>query len=217
MAATKPRILCLHGKFQSGSSFRQKIGGARRKLERAYDLEFLDGPIMLEGGDAGEEKDGKGDVPRAWWIRDDDGKHVRLREALEYVRMKTQGQRYDALIGFSQGGTLATALALNGFPRGIKAVVTAGAPMINEAFMVASEMALDDGMDSSGGHSIRKLHIAGEKDEMVPVKSTQALCDAGGNGELLLHEKGHMFPTKAVSVNHIMSFLETTLSIASEP
>jgi Serine hydrolase (FSH1) len=41
------RILCLHGKFQSGAIMSNKIAGARRKLARVYQLDFLNGPILL--------------------------------------------------------------------------------------------------------------------------------------------------------------------------
>ena len=60
---SKPRILCLHGKFQSAAIFSNKIAGARRKLEREYDLHFIDGPIQL---------DEDNEDARAWWLRLED-------------------------------------------------------------------------------------------------------------------------------------------------
>ena len=89
---SKPRILCLHGRYQSGSIFRNKIAGARRKLEREYELHFLDGPILLNE----EEK------VYGWWNRDENGKHTLVEEAFEYVIEQTKAEQYDAIIGFSQ-------------------------------------------------------------------------------------------------------------------
>lgn len=42
---------------------------------------------------------------------------------------------------------------------------------------------------------------------MVAVESTQRLCDCGGRGELVVHDKGHLFPTKAVYTHQMMEFL----------
>jgi len=117
------RILVLHGKFQSAAIMSNKIAGARRKLSRAYDLQFLDGPILLP-----DEKDGGPFL--AWWQKNEDGTHVLIDEAFDYVVEQTKGQSYDAIIGFSQGGVLATTLALSGRIPGVRAVVTAGAPMV---------------------------------------------------------------------------------------
>jgi hypothetical protein len=47
---------------------------------------------------------------------------------------------------------------------------------------------------------------------MIPVESVNQLCEVGGNGEVVVHEKGHLFPTKAVHVNYMLEFLEKSLS-----
>ena len=185
----KPRILCLHGKTQSGASFSNKIGGAKRKLSRQYELVFLDGPIRLE-----EEDDSF-----AWWLRDEkDGRHLYLREAMEFVTSyaNNDNEPFDALLGFSQGGTLATMVA--GTIPGIQAVITAGSPYVQEAMTFC---------DNDKGRHIPKLHFAGETDAMISIESTEKLSESGGNGELQIHEKGHLFPTKAVYVNHMLDFL----------
>jgi predicted esterase len=203
---TKQRILCLHGKNQSGAIMSNKIGGARRKLARVYDLHFLDAPVVLPTGD-------DNDIAQlAWWLRDEEtGKHSNVQEAFDYVVAQTnkEGQSYDAIVGFSQGGALATALALSGALKSVRAVITAGAPYIEEAFEVATILANND--DIQQGLAIPKLHFAGETDVMVPVDSTRTLCEKGGTGELTVHVKGHLFPTNAVHTNYMMEFLAQAL------
>ena len=205
-ATPKPRILCLHGRCQSGSILRNKIAGARRKLEKSYDLTFLDGPLRLEDGEAEEE-------PQfAWFERTEDhSQHLYVREALEYVidHCQSQNERpYDALLGFSQGGVVATALCLTGKLPTIQAVVTAGAPMNEQAFLEAKAIAQNDESVINRGLEIPKFHLAGVTDAMVSVESTQQLCEADGSGILIQHEKGHLFPTKALYTNQMMEFLQ---------
>lgn len=216
MSTSKPRILCLHGMSQSGSILSTKISGARRKLSRLYELDFLDGPIALDSvepgaGSSSESDDSKG-TTLAWWkLSADRKKREGVEETFDYVREYSKGKHYDALLGFSQGGLLATALALSGDVPGVRAVVTAGAPYDDEPFEVARRRATGAGVDLDEGKSIPKLHFAGETDTIIPVHRVQQLVDAGGNGRLELHDKGHMFPTKAVEVNLMLSFLEEHL------
>lgn len=193
----KRRILCLHGKMQSGEIFSNKISGARRKLARVYDLQFLDGPIRLQDGGF------------AWWLRDENNEHILVEGAFEHVARETEGQTYDAILGFSQGGTLATALAFSGTVKGVRAVVTAGAPFVQEAFDVAKFLGGDEA--AKDGLVIPKLHFAGETDAMIPVDSTRMLSERGGNGDFVVHEEGHLFPTKAQYVNHMMDFIDKSL------
>jgi len=61
------------------------------------------------------------------------------------------------------------------------------------------------------GLTIPKLHLAGETDLMVPVHSTRTLSERAGNGELVIHEQGHLFPTRANCVNRILDFLDESI------
>jgi len=220
---SKPRILCLHGKSQTAESFSKKIGGARRKLERVFDLVFLDAPIDLEdkSNQMGNENDSCSNTDsgqpimntgRAWFLREqgtEPGIHryTKLDECIDYViqHVKDKGP-YDGIMGFSQGGTVATALATSGcIP--VRAVLTAGAPCVEEAFEAASQKSssLNDGI------MIPKLHLAGETDTMIPTESVARLAEKGGNGELVLHEKGHLFPTRAIYVDQMVQFFQSSL------
>lgn len=226
------RILCLHGKFQSGAIMSNKIAGARRKLARVYELDFLNGPILLLNDEKYSSSDGEQDADEqskssqpppssgplfGWFLRDEqeDGsfQYSGIQEAFDYILKETNGISYDALIGFSQGGTVATALVASGALPSVKAVITAGAPLVEDAFEVAAAVlgGSKDGVEN-GGLAIPKLHLAGEADAMVPVESTRRLCERGGNGKLILHEQGHLFPTRAIRVNHMMEFLEQSLA-----
>ena len=185
-------------------------------MAKLYDLDFLDGPI-LEASETQEENQPQ---QYAWWIRNEKSRDILMQECFDFVLEQTKDKSYDAVLGFSQGGLLATALVSSGRMPGIRAVVTAGAPFVQDVWdfcmtppdgatedkVVDMKMAIETGM------SVPKLHFAGETDAIIPVDGVQALCDVGGNGELVLHEKGHMFPTKAVSVNKMMEFLQESLT-----
>jgi hypothetical protein len=217
--------------------FSNKIGGARRKLTRQFELDFLDGPVLLLSSSSGGDGDaGPAASPPAaspqggygWWVRDERGQHIGVEAPFDYIREYTKGKQYDAILGFSQGGLLATALALSGDIPNIKAVVTAGAPHVDEPFDVAMARAAQNGnTDNAGtlssillvggilapppphhGKSIPKLHFAGDTDAIISVERVERLSEAGGNGIVLRHEKGHLFPTKAEHVNAMMAFLE---------
>lgn len=204
MTTRRPRILCLHGANQSASIFSQKIGGARRKLARPYDLVFLDGPVERpEGG-------------RTWWTRHGiDGTHTGMEEALAYVRTELTTDNFDAVLGFSQGGTLATALAVSGVLN-VRAVVTAGAPHVPEMSSLARTMASDHDTDATkddhAGFLVPKLHLAGETDAVIPVESVRRLSEDAGSGTVLLHEQGHLFPTRAAMVKQVVEFLAQHLT-----
>jgi predicted esterase len=208
----KPLILCLHGRCQSGAIMSNKIAGARKKFQRLYELEFLDGPLLVVETDQNPLAD-SAESPQqlAWWEKDSvTGSHVRVNEAFSYVMEATKGKDYDAILGFSQGGLLGASLVLTGAFPNVKAVLTAGSPYIPDVFECAKSLAADQETIESG-LKIPKLHLAGLNDAMVPVESTRRLCDVAGNGRITTHEKGHLFPTKAAHVNVMMQFLEDAL------
>lgn len=71
--ATKRKILCLHGRCQSGSMMSNKIAGARKKLQRVYDLDFLDAPFEIQTVAANDGDEDQPPPPRQleWWSRDE--------------------------------------------------------------------------------------------------------------------------------------------------
>ena len=228
--SAKKKILCLHGRCQSGAMMSNKIGGARKKLQRVYELDFLDAPFEIalqpQVGDSDNEQQPPPQRQLEWWTRDEStgNPQSNVKEAFEYVMESTKDKNYDAVIGFSQGGLLGTAMVLMGAFPTVRAVVTAGSPFRQEPFDTADQFLLQLEQDEEEealtiqqqqqqqrGKHIPKLHFAGETDKMVPVDSIQQLCEIGGNGRVIIHEKGHLFPTKAMYVNEMLEFLKMTL------
>ena len=218
VGAKKPKVLCLHGKFQNASLFANKIAGARRKLAREYELCFIDGPIILEEGFNGVPVDAV-NPPRSWWLRSEDGRtHTLIREALEYAIRQNDREDIVAILGFSQGGTLASGLALSGAFPNLKCVVTAGAPCVAEVFEEAAILAEEyntshrsnDNPNSlyDVGLRIPKFHMAGENDALVDVDSTRSLSEKAGRGTFIVHEQGHLFPTRSARVQEVLDFFE---------
>lgn len=226
LTSCKPRILCLHGYYQHASIFANKIAGARRKIEREYDLHFLDGPILLpplETSDTAIDEFGAEEptsllsLPsRGWWCKSEAGDYSLIHEAFEYIsrHIKEECAQYDAIIGFSQGGTLATALAVSGIiGPNLRAVVTAGAPYNQQVFQIALELQSTSPNDVVNGFdNVPKLHFAGSTDALVSMESTSELCRIGGSGELIVHDQGHLFPTRSARVKEILDFLDVALS-----
>jgi len=182
-------------------------------------LTFLDGPIDLEVVSQSTTAS-PFNTGRAWFLREpledkpEQYRYLELAEAMEYVSSyASKHGPFDALMGFSQGGTIVTALATSGaIP--VRSVLTAGAPHIEEVFESASEWVANnsgDSKDTDAGVVIPKLHLAGETDAIISVESTDALCRRGGNGELVVHDKGHLFPTKAAYVDKMVEFLRASL------
>jgi hypothetical protein len=230
--------------------FSNKIGGARRKLAKVYQLDFLDAlypvtPIVnTTNGPENDDDDGTtATSPNGgglgWWTRHSDGTHdiQQIHAAMDHVRAHVQAQEepYDAVVGFSQGGLLATALVLSGDlgPGMVHAVITASSPYGPDVLEVAKQRADratrpttnnnnnnknddDDNENENNiasscweqGLAVPKLHFAGETDTMIPTRMVEQLCDAGGNGRIVLHGKGHLFPTNAIHVNVMMGFLQ---------
>jgi hypothetical protein len=44
------------------------------------------------------------------------------------------------------------------------------------------------------------------------MESTSELCRSGGSGKLIVHDQGHLFPTRSARVKEVLDFLDVALS-----
>ncbi|KAJ6113329.1 hypothetical protein N7523_006646 [Penicillium sp. IBT 18751x] len=104
------RFLCLHGAGTNGEIFEIQTGGLRQKLEQnGHTFKFVNGKL-----DAAVESELEGVVDGPFYNhypREPALPGARLNEAFEHVLniIATQGP-FDAVMGFSQGAALASAL-----------------------------------------------------------------------------------------------------------
>ena len=236
MSTKKLKILCLHGRQQSAAMMSNKIAGARKKLQRVYELDFLDAPFEIEQ-EVGttticstttttksattlsdDQQQSQQQRQLEWWTSSNHNTNSNsMKEAYEYVIESTKDKNYDAIIGFSQGGLLGTAMVSLGYFPTVRAVVTAGSPYRTEPFFIINLMEEQQKeQEEEEGNNVPKLHFAGETDSMVPIESTKLLCEHGGNGRIIIHEKGHLFPTKAAYVNEMLDFLKLSLESSAD-
>ena len=243
MSTKKLKILCLHGRQQSAAMMSNKIAGARKKLQRVYELDFLDAPFEIEQvgttttlcstttttksattlSDDQQQSQQQSQQQRQleWWTSSNHNTNSNsMKEAYEYVIESTKDKNYDAIIGFSQGGLLGTAMVSLGYFPTVRAVVTAGSPYRTEPFgiikLMEEQQKEEEKEEEEERNNVPKLHFAGETDSMVPIESTKLLCEHGGNGRIIIHEKGHLFPTKAAYVNEMLDFLKLSLESSAD-
>jgi hypothetical protein len=107
---------------------------------------------------------------------------------------------------------LATALAVSGIlGPNLRAVVTAGAPYNQQVFQIALQTTSPNDV-VNGFDNVPKLHFAGSTDALVSMESTSELCRSGGSGKLIVHDQGHLFPTRAARVKEVLDFLDVAFS-----
>jgi hypothetical protein len=203
-------ILCLHGNEQDHEIFRTRLGRIPQKCKHIADFHIVNAPHILPtklGNDVGM---------RTWFLRDSKFlvDYESLRVTLEYLDdiwcgSSSSKKPFDGVLGFSQGGTMATIMSLlpTRYP-GIKFVICIGARDLNEDILRIVEVT----------HiGIPSLHIAGEKDLVVPIASSCAMMSRfdESNSQFIAHDKGHCIPSSANYLNMIKEFLEKFLCLSS--
>lgn len=118
----KAKVLCLHGYAQNGDFFRQRTGALRKALKAVAEFTFVDAPHPATAEFLGEVGEDRG-AALGWFNVGETAPGARpaisrtyigMEAALERVRTvyETDGP-FDAVLGFSQGATLAAYCCLH--------------------------------------------------------------------------------------------------------
>ncbi|KAK8556718.1 hypothetical protein V6N13_064729 [Hibiscus sabdariffa] len=104
----KPRVLCLHGFRTSGEILKKMIGKWPESVLGNFDFDFLDGPYPARGK---SDVESIYDPPYYEWYQVNEIECVHFEECVEYLEdyMIKHGP-FDGLLGFSQGGMLASVI-----------------------------------------------------------------------------------------------------------
>ncbi|CAK0869021.1 unnamed protein product, partial [Prorocentrum cordatum] len=194
------RVLCLHGRCQTGETFFQKLERLVAKAEGIAEFVFVDGPVELplQHGDRvntrgwfAEESSARGEGVSGT----QDG---RVRDVL--VRAWSEDGPFDGVLGFSEGclaGLSYCRLAAGAGETagaGLRFAIFAGAPAAGAAEGAALPIA--------------SLHFVSENDTCVPAAESRKFAMAFCGAEVREHCGGHTLPQRADDVRGVCSFLE---------
>ncbi|EKF33365.1 hypothetical protein MOQ_002764 [Trypanosoma cruzi marinkellei] len=221
------RVLCLHGKRQTGEIFEHQLNKLCRFLSGVAELEFVDAPCVLTG----DMLMGDAVATRSWCEPENGGTRDSYAAGDDFVRrcMTSGGSPYDLLLGFSQGALLAARYVMlqkmNGereYGPPVKAVIMAASPDPRRVFpeFVASylhHMPHHDISRTGFLGAVPSLHIVGEKDAIVdPAESCSFAEACRPHSELLFHAHAHSIPQLQSVLVSIKSFIERITVHAEE-
>ena len=127
------------------------------------------------------------------------------------MRPSPAGEKVIAVLGFSQGGTFAHALASlaegTRYFRHIDGVICIGAFSAMHAPTGKSKYSQNLSVD--GEHDIKSMHIIGKNDMSVLPKLSKDLASLFHDPVIYEHDKGHLVPSNGASCKEIILFLDT--------
>ena len=216
------KILCLHGRRQSGVTLAKKLfDSSVCQLEKSkgkrdlivkcggHEFIFIDGPHVA-----------KADLPKlararhvacdmySWWSdEEDDGTKAigAIHEAKE-----THGD-IEGLLGFSQGGALAASFCRSSSSWQPKFSVFLSAYYFDGFPLPTLLKPTQDDLPSG---NIRSIHVWGEKDQVVIPAKSRKLCD-WMKGESITIHGGHAAPSPPWTSEVLMKWLVDTPTASS--
>ncbi|KIJ41081.1 hypothetical protein M422DRAFT_75668 [Sphaerobolus stellatus SS14] len=217
------KILMLHGYSQNATIFYKRMSAIRKACEKNVEFVFLDAPTVLlvsdlpghslewlqaaEANAAPSEPD-DALTPRAWWrANEDKTTYYGLEQSIELVRETLKKTRFNGVLGFSQGASMAAIVAaILERPESYPGFVVNGQPIhpkLDFFIPVSGFLPLDTSMEhilstTSPKLTTPSLHIIGDTDVIVVPERSQILLDAcdQDTARVERHEGGHFVPSK---------------------
>jgi len=198
----KLRILCIHGYRQNAKTFREKLGSFRKLVGKYAELEFVTAPNAIPSENP-DEQDQYG-----WWFSKADqsfdahenstcelgfGESVKLVE--DALKKGVGGEKYDGVLAFSQGASLAAHLCLlqqNGnLGSNFKfCILVAG--FVSRTL---KHRELFQALQHSGqAISIPTLHVFGDTDKVIEKDMSEDMLQFFASPDIIRHPGGHFVP-----------------------
>jgi ribosome-binding ATPase YchF (GTP1/OBG family) len=201
------RFLCLHGHSQNEHIFYEKTGGIRKALK-----EIIQDFVIVSAPHEIPLREGQEVSMNTWYYKDYDLNVVdvdSLKFTLDILQDLWNKQQFDGIIGFSQGGTLATIIASLCDEKysfnGLKYLIIIGSPEINETVLTSRIIKLNN---FSNCIKTKTIFIIGKSDEWVPNDSTLQLSNRFFNKVIIYHDGGHYVPSQRYILSQLKEHLE---------
>ncbi|CCO37155.1 hypothetical protein BN14_11307 [Rhizoctonia solani AG-1 IB] len=209
------RILALHGYAQSAEIFKKKMGVLRKACGKNVEFVFLDAPILLQPVDMPqtfasaealdtvkappEEPELQ---PRAWWrANSDKTDYYHVPETIDYLKNYLKDQKFNGILGFSQGACMAAALTkILEEPEAYPSILVDGKtphPPFEFCVLVSGFKPVDRNLGPLFATPITtpNLHVLGRNDAIVIPERGRTLVDVSKDPRVEEHEGGtsHLF------------------------
>lgn len=203
----------MHGYWQDGKTFKNKLGGFRKATKSLLDLVFIDAPHLIpqssKDSSAAEPvmKDGRG-----WWFSK--GTSFSAQEYTEVCTGFDESVKavedaciclgpFDGIMGFSQGAAMAALI-----------LYLQSLGKINTTFkfgvLIAgfkSRSSLHNALHRHELVKIPTLHIVGETDAVIPKAQALEILPFFTSPKVICHPGGHFIPTSGPCKTDYMKFL----------
>lgn len=246
----RKKVLLLHGNRQTGEILLGRMDKFRKALLREFSLEILapDAPHLYADGDADYDvgcssssssiEDESTQWQRTWWHQRDNT-YQGLAESMSMLDQlwNCNNNEIVAIMGFSQGSRLAHLISVthaitNGIAfQSLKCIIYfsgyGDVPMPDNFCSILKDQwgdslgKLDEYIDDI--INIPSLHVMGDSDKLIPLKSSEALLQKYVQPMVYVHPGNHFVPVKKVDIDRYLLFFngvleggESTLSLATE-
>eukprot|EP00300_Choanocystis_sp_HF-7_P026679 c3037_g1_i1.p1 GENE.c3037_g1_i1~~c3037_g1_i1.p1 ORF type:complete len:227 (+),score=34.00 c3037_g1_i1:80-682(+) len=191
----------------SAATMRSTTTNLQTSLQGISSFHFLDGPLQAEG---------KAEGQRAWWelVKHDDNDftYEGIEKSLELITQTyaTHGP-FDGVLGFSQGAGLAGLLlamqSTSPQPWNFKfAIFVGGFRFRQRGWQALAEQA---------PFNVPTLHVAGEKDQVIPVAASQRFATLFVNPTQYVHGGGHVVPQRQADLEIYWDFIKSQHQLAT--
>ena len=189
----KLKILCLHGYRQNGKVFKSRIKKMINLFKDIADFYFVTSPTSY---------DPQGDIREAtlnvyelipnysnqcvWWLSSENNEiYFHANESLAFLKKIWEKEGgFDGILGFAQGGTLASIMSCRGFDPQFIILISSYIPRAKEFADMNVEQSL----------KTPSLHILGKNDILVVPERSRKLHELFVSGKIIEHEGGHFVP-----------------------
>lgn len=187
------KILCLHGWRQNGQVFRAKIKKMVKEFADIADFNFVTSPVeykpegdVLEATISAYETVPVYTKQRAWWISSEGNKIYQQNDiSLAYLKQVWEKEGpFDGILGFAQGGTMASIMPCKGFNPQFLILISSYFPRADDFKF----------MDVENSLTTPSIHIFGRNDILVIPERSKKLHQMFKSGILIEHKGGHFTP-----------------------
>lgn len=199
------KILCLHGFRQNTELLKKSMESTIKKLLRLnIEFDFYDSPIKYSNGD--DETSNY----RQWWSASRENiltseKYDTIDQSLVGLKNKWESNKYDGILGFSQGSVLTQIFAYQIQNK----IIT----IINEPkflILVGAFSITDNNYKEYYQKQLKykTLIITGSKDTLVKMEITLQLVKYFENSSTIIHKGGHYFSNSSETYYLLRNFLQ---------